>query len=156
MQLLTTIVSLVAAATCVSARGRPPLAKRDVGGILICNGANATGACHYEVYSLTDCHNMPDGFSGNTKTFAPDGDSFFCWPTVYVMTLPSSFYNASVPPRILANTEYRGQCEETCTSPTGCTFGAVDFYSPVKWDLSTIQWDQLIESFNCHLNETAA
>ncbi|KAI1374989.1 hypothetical protein F4677DRAFT_424246 [Hypoxylon crocopeplum] len=129
MQFFTTIATIAAAATCVSARGRPPLAKREIGGILICNGANATGACHYEVYSLQDCHNMPDGFSGNTKTFAPDGDDFFCWPKV-------------------------GQCEDICTSPTGCTFGAVDFYNPVKWDLSSIQWDHLIESFDCQLNQT--
>ncbi|KAI1406690.1 hypothetical protein F4819DRAFT_4589 [Hypoxylon fuscum] len=129
MQLLTTITSLVAAATCVAARGIPPVAKRDIGGVLICNGANATGACHYEVYSLTDCHDMPDGFSANTKTFAPDGEGFYCWPKV-------------------------GHCDQICTSPTGCTFGAVSFYSPLKWDLSTIQWDKLIQSFECRLNET--
>ncbi|KAI2613032.1 uncharacterized protein GGS25DRAFT_147201 [Hypoxylon fragiforme] len=128
---LSTIVNLAAAAACVSAFPHVPLAKREIGGILICNGANATGACHYEVYSLEVCHNMPDGFSGNTKTFAPDGDNFYCWPRV-------------------------GQCEEICTSPTGCTFGAVDFNTPVKWDLSTIQWDHLLESFSCVLNQTSS
>ncbi|KAI1078351.1 hypothetical protein F5B20DRAFT_225883 [Whalleya microplaca] len=128
MQLFTTITSLLAAAASVS--GRPAVGKRDVGGILICNGANATGACHYEVYSMEECHEMPDGFSGNAKTFAPDGDGFFCWP-------------------------HPGHCGEICTSPTGCTFGAVDFNSAVKWDLSTIQWDKLIEHFDCQLNSTA-
>ncbi|KAI1212896.1 uncharacterized protein F4807DRAFT_303929 [Annulohypoxylon truncatum] len=129
MQLIAIITSIVAAVTCVSARGRPPLAKREIGGVLICNGANATGACHYEVYSLQDCHNMPEGFSGNTKTFAPDGDAFYCYPKV-------------------------GQCDDICTSPTGCTFGAVSFYNPVKWDLSSIKWDHLIESFDCYQNQT--
>ncbi|KAI0180177.1 hypothetical protein GGR52DRAFT_568931 [Hypoxylon sp. FL1284] len=99
--------------------------------VLMCNGANATGTCHYEVYSMRDCHDMPDGFSENTKTFAPDGDAFYCWPKV-------------------------GHCDDICTSPTGCTFGAVSFYNPVKWDLSTIQWDGLIQSFECALNETGS
>ncbi|KAI6092576.1 hypothetical protein F4821DRAFT_254025 [Hypoxylon rubiginosum] len=131
MQLFTTITSLVAAATCVSARGIPTLPKRDVGGVLICSGANATGACHYEVYSMQDCHNMPDGFSAATKTFAPDGDAFYCWPKI-------------------------GTCNQTCTSPTGCTFGGVSFYNPVKWDLSSIQWDTRIQSFECALNSTSS
>ncbi|KAL7626611.1 hypothetical protein AAE478_003384 [Parahypoxylon ruwenzoriense] len=129
MQFLAIITSIIAAATCAAALPQPSLAKREVGGILMCKGANATGECHYEVYSMRECHNMPEGFSANTKTFAPDGDNFFCWPRV-------------------------GQCEEICTSPTGCTFGAVDFYNPIKWDLSTIQWDHLIESFSCQLNQT--
>ncbi|KAI2639757.1 hypothetical protein GGS26DRAFT_283219 [Hypomontagnella submonticulosa] len=129
MQLLPLITSLVAVATYVSALPTELLAKREIGGILICNGANATGACRYDVYSMNDCHDMPEGFSGSTKTFAPDGDRFFCFPKV-------------------------GRCDEICTSPTGCTFGSVDFNSPVKYDLSKIQWDHLIESFRCNLNET--
>ena len=48
----------------------------------------------------------------------------------------------------------RGNCSQICTSPTGCTFGAVDFYNPRKWDLSAIGWEHLIGSFTCHLNET--
>ncbi|KAI0380932.1 hypothetical protein F5Y04DRAFT_281278 [Hypomontagnella monticulosa] len=141
MQFFALITSLIAAATCVSALPAALLAKREIGGvtnfflanlqILICNGANATGPCHYEVYSMNDCHDMPEGFSAKTKTFAPDGDRFFCFPKV-------------------------GRCDEICTSPTGCTFGSVDFNSPVKYDLSKIQWDHLIESFRCNLNTTAA
>ncbi|KAI1393662.1 uncharacterized protein F4822DRAFT_20288 [Hypoxylon trugodes] len=129
MQLVTIITSLVAAATCVSGRGRPPLAKREVGGILICNGANATGPCHYEVYSMVDCHDLPESFVGNTKTFAPDGDGFYCWPRA-------------------------GSCADICTSPTGCTFGTLSFDNPNKWDLSKIKWDTILGSFDCQQNRT--
>ncbi|KAI0847901.1 hypothetical protein F5Y00DRAFT_107084 [Daldinia vernicosa] len=129
MHFSSIITSLIAAATCISALPAPQLAKRDMGGVLICNGANATGTCHYEVYSMHDCHELPDGLINNAKTFAPDGDAFYCWPKV-------------------------GRCDQICTSPTGCTFGAVSFYNPVKWDLSTIKWDTLITSFECALNQT--
>jgi hypothetical protein len=49
---------------------------------------------------------------------------------------------------------YSGSCEDICTSPTGCTFGAVDFYNPVKYDLTTINWQNLIGSFYCYMNTT--
>ena len=48
-----------------------------------------------------------------------------------------------------------GNCSEICTSPTGCTFGAVDFYNPRKWDLTAIRWQNLLGSFTCYLNETS-
>ncbi|CAJ2506133.1 Uu.00g002630.m01.CDS01 [Anthostomella pinea] len=133
MQLFATITSLlIAAAACVSAYPRPPMAKREVGGVLMCKGANATGDCHYEVYSLQDCHDVPDGFSKNTLTFAPDGDQFYCWPRV-------------------------GTCADICKSPTGCTFGGTLYFSnPAKYDLAKISWDKSLMSFDCHLNSTAA
>ncbi|KAI1854670.1 hypothetical protein JX266_000788 [Neoarthrinium moseri] len=130
MQLLTTFTGLLTVAASVSAAPMETVAKRDVGGVLICQGANATGTCHYEKYTLDECHDLPTDLSGNASTFAPDGDNFFCFPKV-------------------------GNCASICTSPTGCTFGAVDFNSPVKYDLSSIQWDHLIQSFRCQLNQTA-
>lgn len=48
-----------------------------------------------------------------------------------------------------------GACSAICRSPTGCTFGAVSFASPVKYDLASIQWDKLIQSFTCYENSTA-
>ncbi|KAH9898948.1 hypothetical protein F4778DRAFT_178343 [Xylariomycetidae sp. FL2044] len=129
MQFFTTIISLVIAATWATAFPRRHMAKREVGGVTICSGANATGTCHYEVYSMNECHDLPAELSGDARTFAPDNSGFFCYPHV-------------------------GSCADICTSPTGCTFGAVDYYNPVKSDLATIQWDHLIQSFDCHLNVT--
>ena len=42
-------------------------------------------------------------------------------------------------------------CGGICTSPTGCTFGAVDFGYANKYNLSAIGWDHYIASFDCHL-----
>ncbi|KAH8203394.1 hypothetical protein TruAng_002489 [Truncatella angustata] len=129
MQIFTILASVLAAVVSISAAPTTGMTKREIGGVLICHGANATGDCHYEVYSLQDCHDLPAGLSGNASTFAPDGDAFFCYPRA-------------------------GNCSQICTSPTGCTFGAVSFYNPVKYDLSSIKWDTLIKSFSCHLNAT--
>ncbi|KAI0024697.1 hypothetical protein F4780DRAFT_549988 [Xylariomycetidae sp. FL0641] len=131
MQLSEIISSLIVAAACVSALPKPTTEKRATGGILLCNGVNATGDCHYEVYALDACHNVPDGFSKKTSTFAPDGDGFYCTP-------------------------YVGTCEMTCSSPTGCTFGGtIDFYNPAKFNLAEIAWDESLMSFECTLNSTS-
>ncbi|KAK8049862.1 hypothetical protein PG994_011592 [Apiospora phragmitis] len=129
MQFPTILAALVAAACFSSAAPTQQLAKRD-SEVLICQGVNATGPCHYEVYSMSDCHDLPANLSGNAATFAPDGDNFYCYPRV-------------------------GHCSDICTSPTGCTFGAVSFSSPVKYDLTSIQWNTLIEAFHCYENTTS-
>ncbi|KAI1337931.1 hypothetical protein F5Y15DRAFT_417370 [Xylariaceae sp. FL0016] len=132
MQLSQIMTGLVAVAVCVTALPTSSLAKREEGGVLLCQGADATGTCHYEVYSLEDCHDVPDGFSKNTKTFAPDGDDFYCWPRV-------------------------GTCADVCMSPTGCTFGGALYFShPAKYNLSEIAWDTSLMSFDCHKNATSA
>ncbi|RYP06124.1 hypothetical protein DL764_003346 [Monosporascus ibericus] len=138
MQLSTAITGLIAAAAWSSALPAEKLVKREVGGadirypkVLICHGPNATGTCTHEVYSLRECHNLPPKLQRNASTFAPDGEDFFCFPRA-------------------------GNCSEICTSPTGCTFGAVDFHSPRKWDLSAINWQHLIGSFDCYLNKTTS
>ncbi|KAL6404045.1 hypothetical protein AUP68_13423 [Ilyonectria robusta] len=76
--------------------------KREIGGILTCTGVNATGTCHYEVYELDKCHQLPEPFHANINTFAPDGEAFSCYPRTT-------------------------DCDGICRSPTGCTFGSVDF-----------------------------
>lgn len=130
MQISTILASVLASAAFVSAAPTSEMPKREAGGVLICQGANATGNCHYEVYTMSECHDLPADLQRNASTFAPDGDNFYCYPRA-------------------------GNCSQICTSPTGCTFGAVSFSSPVKYDLSTIQWDNLIGAFSCHLNETS-
>ncbi|RYP21949.1 hypothetical protein DL767_009152 [Monosporascus sp. MG133] len=131
MRLSTAITTLIAAAAWSSALPAEKMLKREVGGVLICQGANATGTCTYKVYSLGKCHNLPPKLQRNASTFAPDGDGFYCFPRA-------------------------GTCSQICTSPTGCTFGAVDFHNPRKWDLSAINWQRIIGSFDCHLNETTS
>jgi len=126
------ITAIIAAATCVSALPKPtiPIAKREVGGVLICQGANATGDCHYETYTMNECHDVPEAFYQNTRTFAPDGDGFYCWPRV-------------------------SRCSDICRSPTGCTFGgAFYFENPAKYDLSKLSWQKSLASFDCHKNIT--
>lgn len=98
--------------------------KREVGGILTCTGVNATGTCHYEVYELDKCHQLPEPFHANINTFAPDGEAFSCYPRTT-------------------------DCDGICRSPTGCTFGSVDFNYEHKYDLSAIHWNTLFKSFDC-------
>ncbi|KAJ9149675.1 hypothetical protein NKR19_g5541 [Coniochaeta hoffmannii] len=119
-----TLLALAASLAAAS-----PIEKREVGGILICTGPNATGTCTHEVYELDKCHNMTVGYANNASTFAPDGEAFLCYP--YIMP-----------------------CGGICTSPTGCTFGAVSFDYEHKYNLSAIGWDHYIASFECHLNST--
>ncbi|GAW18696.1 hypothetical protein ANO14919_081770 [Xylariales sp. No.14919] len=129
MQLSGVITSIIAAAACVSALPKPPV-KRAVGGVLLCQGANATGICHYEAYALDECHDVSEDFFHNTRTFAPDGDDFYCWPRV-------------------------GKCADICKSPTGCTFGGAFYFdNPHKYDLAQIAWEKSLVSFDCHKNIT--
>ncbi|PTB66308.1 hypothetical protein BBK36DRAFT_1200662, partial [Trichoderma citrinoviride] len=97
--------------------------------VLLCTGANATGTCNYSVYALDTCHQLPAPYHQNTSTFAPDGEAFECFPRI-------------------------GDCGEICTSPTGCTFGSVDFDYANKFNLGAIQWNTLISSFDCSLKKT--
>lgn len=90
----------------------------------MCTGANATGKCRYQVYAMDTCHQLEKPWYRNVKTFAPDGDAFACYPRVT-------------------------NCGDVCFSPTGCTFGAVDFGYHNKYDLGAIQWDTLLSSFSC-------
>ncbi|KAF4985489.1 hypothetical protein FDECE_16532 [Fusarium decemcellulare] len=124
----------VAIATVVSAlavSASPILHKREIGGVLMCTGANATGTCHYEVYRLKECHDLPKPFLQNINTFAPDGEDFSCYPRVT-------------------------SCDDICKSPTGCTFGAVDFNYENKFNLSAIKWNKLFKSFDCALKPKPA
>ncbi|CAK7217807.1 hypothetical protein SCUCBS95973_003269 [Sporothrix curviconia] len=113
--------AVLAAATLAVAS---PIAKREAGGLLLCTGANSTGTCEYRVYPLDECFNITTPFAGNTNTFAPDGEAFYCYP-------------------------YGMPCGGLCTSPEGCTLGAVRFDSPVKYNLSSVGW-QGVASFECH------
>jgi len=121
MKLSSVAVTALVSASAVSAS---PIHKREVGGVLMCTGANATGTCHYEVYQLKTCHQLPPPFYKNIKTFAPDGENFACYPRVY-------------------------DCGGICKSPTGCTFGKVDFNYEHKYNISAIGWDTLFQSFDC-------
>ncbi len=71
---------------------------------------------------------MTAPFFGNLNTFAPDGEAFACYP-------------------------YGAPCGSICTSPEGCTLGAIDFNYPNKYNLSAVQWST-VESFNCFLKQT--
>ncbi len=73
------------------------------------------------------CVDLAAPFLRNSATFAPDGENFYCEP--YIVS-----------------------CSAICTSPTGCTFGNVDFKSPVKYNLTSIGWDKYITSFSCYSN----
>ena len=99
--------------------------------ILICEGPNATGKCTYQVYPLETCNTLDPVFNGKAATFALDGEGFYCYP-------------------------HTQKCGGICTSPTGCTFGAVTFEYANKYNLTTIGWDTLIQSFDCHLNQTSS
>lgn len=96
---------------------------------MLCTGANATGHCTHETYELQKCHQLPAPFYTNTSTFAPDGEDFFCWPRIY-------------------------NCGDPCFSPTGCTFGRVDFNYEHKYNLTAIGWNTLIRSFDCQQKTT--
>ncbi|OTA08033.1 SSCRP protein [Trichoderma parareesei] len=127
MKFSSIVTAIVSSAIAVSST---PIHKREIGGVLLCTGANATGTCNYSVYALDTCHQLPAPFHHNTSTFAPDGEAFECFPRI-------------------------GDCGSICTSPTGCTFGAVDFDYAHKFDLGAIQWNTLISSFDCSLKRTA-
>ncbi|KAG5921903.1 hypothetical protein E4U42_005662, partial [Claviceps africana] len=97
--------------------------------VLLCTGPNATGTCKYQVYPLDQCQQLPAPWYQNTKTFVVDDEAFECSPRLV-------------------------DCGDICTSPTGCTFGAVDSNYEHRWDLSAIDWDKYIRSFDCHLKTT--
>lgn len=72
------------------------------------------------------CYNMTAEFFQDAATFAPDSDVFYCYP--YIMA-----------------------CGGRCTSPTGCTAGALSYNSTNKFNLTNWGgWDHLISSFECH------
>ncbi|QUC19281.1 uncharacterized protein UV8b_03522 [Ustilaginoidea virens] len=119
-----------AALASAAAVAASPAAKRAVGGVLLCTGPNSTGLCEHQVYALDRCQQLPPPFRRNTSTFAVDGEDFFCFPRVY-------------------------DCGQICTSPTGCTFGQVDFGYEHKYDLGAIGWNTLIQSFDCSLKRSS-
>ncbi|PNY20897.1 uncharacterized protein TCAP_07301 [Tolypocladium capitatum] len=116
--------ALVAAAISTTAASASPIEKRELGGVLLCTGPNATGKCQHNVYQLDKCHQLRAPFYRSINTFAPDGEAFVCYPRVV-------------------------DCGGICTSPTGCTFGAVGFAYAHKYNLSAIGWDVLFSSFDC-------
>ncbi|KAH8895137.1 hypothetical protein GQ53DRAFT_804699 [Thozetella sp. PMI_491] len=121
-----TLVAILASASLSLAS---PVQKREVGGVLICQGPNATEKCSYQVYKMNTCYNLDADFKQNAATFAPDGEGFQCFPRLV-------------------------ECGGICTSPTGCTFGGVSFNSDKKYNLTSIGWNKYITSFDCQLNTT--
>ena len=74
---------------------------------------------------MQTCYTLEPPWHQNTSTFAPDGEGFHCYPRAY-------------------------DCGAICTSPTGCTFGAVSFGYAHKYDLGAIGWNTLFRSFDCY------
>lgn len=100
--------------------------------VLICTGANATGQCIYKKYELDHCYDLEPPFAQNSATFAPDGEDFFCYPRT-------------------------GKCSDICTSPTGCTFGPVDFNFEHKFNLTANGgWNAYIGHFDCKAKKTGS
>ncbi|GAB0138969.1 hypothetical protein EsDP_00007188 [Epichloe bromicola] len=122
-------LSTIAALASAAAVSASPIEKRQVGGVLLCTGVNATGTCKYQVYPLNQCQQLEKPFYQNTSTFAVDGEDFECNPRLVDCGGP------------------------ICTSPTGCTLGPVDFNYKHKWNLDA-GWDKYITSFDCHLKKT--
>lgn len=139
------IIAAFASATSISAFPLLSLYKRELGGVsvplyifclclmpywpfvtqvLLCTGANSTGTCSHEVYEFDVCHQLKAPFYHNTSTFSPDGEDFFCYPRTV-------------------------NCDDICKSPTGCTFGPVDYEYENKANLTAIEWNTLISSFRC-------
>ncbi|ROW04645.1 hypothetical protein VPNG_07427 [Cytospora leucostoma] len=103
-----------------------PLQRRQIGGVLICNGAHATGNCTYQVYRLDTCHNLTAAYYRDAATFAPDGEEFYCYP-------------------------YIQPCGGVCTSPEGCTAGALSYNTTDRFNLTALGgWDRYIAAFECH------
>lgn len=122
--------SLITGLLACLAQASPVLQRRDaVGGVLICSDANGQGQCQYSVYELETCYDLPPPLLNNAATFAPDDAPFYCYP-------------------------YLTKCGGICTSPTGCTFGAVSYDYENKYNLTKIGWNKYITSFECHLNAT--
>ncbi|KAJ6782073.1 hypothetical protein PWT90_03151 [Aphanocladium album] len=96
--------------------------------VLVCNGPNATGECVYIKNKLGECTQLQAPFRTNSSTFAPDGDNFACFPRLT-------------------------DCDTICKSPTGCTFGQVDFNYEHKFNLTAIGWNTLIRSFDCFVKK---
>lgn len=122
------VFSIIAAVVSVMIASASPIEKRELGGILMCTGVNATGTCHYDVYELGKCHQLPKPFHTNINTFALDGEDFACYPRIY-------------------------DCGGQCRSKTGCTFGLVNFDYENKYNLGAIKWDKFFRSFDCFKHE---
>ncbi|EOO04091.1 hypothetical protein UCRPA7_377 [Phaeoacremonium minimum UCRPA7] len=122
----STVLTAITSASLAAAK---PISKRELGGVLLCTGANATGTCEHVVYPLETCVNVTAPFYQNAATFAPDGEEFFCYP--YIMP-----------------------CGGLCTSPTGCTMGPVDFTYKNKFNMSVTGWDHYLSSVTCHQGPT--
>ncbi|KAK2073885.1 hypothetical protein P8C59_008129 [Phyllachora maydis] len=122
---MTAVIVLVLASACMS--GANPIAqKRAVGGVLMCTGANSTGQCNHAVHPMDKCVNVTTALYHKVVTFAPDGEEFYCYP-------------------------YENLCGVgICTSPEGCTLGAISYESPFKDNLTAVGWGQSVGSFECY------
>ncbi|VUC32209.1 unnamed protein product [Clonostachys rosea] len=120
MRLLLLTIALPLPTIAAGDSSKPP----DVGGVLICTEARGTGICTYANYEMGACNQLHEPYYHNVTTFAPDNTGFECFPRLM-------------------------DCGVICKSPTGCTFGAVDYWYKNKWDLSAIGWDTLMSSFDC-------
>ncbi|KAJ4411730.1 hypothetical protein N0V82_008914 [Gnomoniopsis sp. IMI 355080] len=119
------LVFLTALATASLSTAKP-IEKRQLGGVLLCTGAQSTGECTHQVVSFGTCTNLTAPYLTNTSTFAPDGEEQYCYPYLY-------------------------PCGGICKSPEGCTLGAVSYNSTAKTNLAAAGgWNELIESFECY------
>ncbi|KAJ6446639.1 hypothetical protein O9K51_01412 [Purpureocillium lavendulum] len=120
----STIIAAVASGAVVAAS---PVDRRQVGGVLLCTGPEATGTCQHMVAPMGQCQQLSAPFYQNTTTFAPDGEYFSCFPSAV-------------------------DCGGKCTSPTGCTAGGIDYDYENKYDLSEIGWHKIMASFVCRMD----
>lgn len=148
MNFLATVMILITAMLSTTAN---PIEKRELGGVshlsplsqahtciksavlthhpslqvLLCTGAQATGNCTHTVVPLNECTNLTEPYIANTATFAPDGETQYCYPYLY-------------------------SCGGICMSPEGCTYGAVSYNSTAKWNLTAAGgWNKLVQSYEC-------
>ncbi|KAK3391747.1 hypothetical protein B0T20DRAFT_488628 [Sordaria brevicollis] len=105
-----------------------------VGGILICNGPNASPACIYDIYQMEICYDLPVPFLRNASTFVLDDGEWYCYPYILDPTGQNSM-----------------SCGGICTSPEGCTLGGVSPQYEHRFNLSAVGWGHYISSFECHL-----
>ncbi|KAG6056807.1 hypothetical protein E4U17_001929 [Claviceps sp. LM77 group G4] len=129
---LAYVVAVLASAAAAAARSVPLHEERvEVGvSILLCTGDNASGSCTRRDYPLGQCQLLTADLYQNTRTFVVESHDVECMPRLV-------------------------NCDGTCMSPTGCTFGAVDDNYKHKWDLRAIGWDKYIQSFDCRMKTKA-
>ncbi|KAJ4169925.1 hypothetical protein NW754_006070 [Fusarium falciforme] len=120
MKLSSVAASVLVSASAVSAS---PIHKRELGGPHV-HRSQRNRNLPLRGLQARKVPPAASPFYKNVKTFAPDGENFACYPRVY-------------------------DCGGICKSPTGCTFGKVDFNYEHKFNISAIGWDTLFQSFDC-------